>query len=128
MEPFEYAIRKDVRNNPIVREVDEAREREQWKWLGLAGVLVIVMLLSAWQHWVLRQHGYDLVAVQRQLASEEHEGRQLLLQLEELRSPSRIEEIALKKLHMVQPTLEESIVIERVEAAEPPARSVVAQR
>ena len=22
MEPFEYAIKKDVRNNPIVREVD----------------------------------------------------------------------------------------------------------
>ena len=24
-EPFEYAIKKDVRNNPIVREVDRAR-------------------------------------------------------------------------------------------------------
>ena len=25
---FEYAIKKDVRNNPIVREVDEARQRQ----------------------------------------------------------------------------------------------------
>ena len=24
---FEYAIKKDVRNNPIVREVDEARQQ-----------------------------------------------------------------------------------------------------
>ena len=30
MEAFEYAIKKDVRNNPIVREVDEARQRELW--------------------------------------------------------------------------------------------------
>jgi len=27
-EPFEYAIRKDVRNNPIVRELDKARHQE----------------------------------------------------------------------------------------------------
>ena len=31
MESFEYAIKKDVRNNPIVREVDEARQRQLWK-------------------------------------------------------------------------------------------------
>jgi hypothetical protein len=37
MEPFEYAIKKDVRNNPIVREVDETRQRELWKSATLAG-------------------------------------------------------------------------------------------
>ena len=31
MEAFEYAIKKDIRNNPIVREVDEARQRELWR-------------------------------------------------------------------------------------------------
>ena len=36
-EPFEYAIKKDVRNNPIVREVDEERQREQWRSLAVAG-------------------------------------------------------------------------------------------
>jgi hypothetical protein len=42
MEPFEYAIRKDVRNNPIVREVDEEKQRELWKSVGemRRGVLV----------------------------------------------------------------------------------------
>ena len=34
MEAFEYAIKKDVRNNPIVREVDEARQRELWRSVG----------------------------------------------------------------------------------------------
>ena len=31
---FEYAIKKDVRNNPIVREVDEARHRQLWRTAG----------------------------------------------------------------------------------------------
>ena len=51
---FEYAIKKDVRNNPIVREVDEARQRQllalgrrsadSWSWC---------ILFSAWQHFEL---------------------------------------------------------------------------
>jgi hypothetical protein len=28
---FEYAIKKDVRNNPIVREIDEERQRQLWR-------------------------------------------------------------------------------------------------
>ena len=39
MEAFEYAIKKDVRNNPIVREVDEERQRDLWKSVGVAGIL-----------------------------------------------------------------------------------------
>ena len=31
MEAFEYQIKKDIRNNPIVREVDQARVRELWR-------------------------------------------------------------------------------------------------
>ena len=56
-EPFEYAIKKDVRNNPIVREVDEARQRDMWKSVGVAGFLVLVLLFSAWQHFELLRHG-----------------------------------------------------------------------
>ena len=43
-ESFEYAIRKDVRNNPIVREVDEARQLELLRSVGLTIGLVIVLL------------------------------------------------------------------------------------
>lgn len=128
MEPFEYAIKKDVRNNPIVREVDDAREREQWKWLAMGAFLVTVMLFSAWQHWLLRQHGYDIEATQRALAAEEREERHLSLRIEELRSPKRIEGLATETLDMVQPALRDAIVIERVQPVEPPASSVVAAR
>ena len=32
---FEYAIKKDVRNNPIVREVDQERQRQLWRSLAI---------------------------------------------------------------------------------------------
>ena len=54
-EAFEYAIKKDVRNNPIVREVDRDRHREMWRSLGVGAFLVGVLLFSAWQHFELLQ-------------------------------------------------------------------------
>ena len=77
MEPFEYAIKKDVRNNPIVREVDEERQRELWTSVGVAGFLVLVLLFSAWQHFELLRHGYQIEEMQRQRAAEEETGRRL---------------------------------------------------
>ena len=127
-EPFEYAIRKDVRNNPIVREVDETRQRELWKSLGIACFLVLAFLFSAWQHFELLRHGYQIEDMQRQRAAEEETGRQLRLEIETLKSPKRIEALALGQLHLVAPAPDEAIVIERVRSADPPAKSVVARR
>ncbi|HEY6984445.1 MAG TPA: hypothetical protein VH583_15680 [Vicinamibacterales bacterium] len=126
-ESFEYAIKKDVRNNPIVREVDEARQRELWKSVSIAGLLVLVLLFSAWQHFELLRHGYQIDEMQRQKAAEEEIGRRLRLDVETLKSPKRIEALA-HKLHLVAPSRDEAIVIERVLPADPPAKSVVAQR
>jgi cell division protein FtsL len=126
-ESFEYAIKKDVRNNPIVREVDEARQRELWKSVSVAGFLVLVLLFSAWQHFELLRHGYELEELQRQKAAEEETSRQLRLEIETLKSPKRIEALA-SQLHLVTPSRDEAIVIERVTSSEPPAKSVVARR
>jgi cell division protein FtsL len=128
MEPFEYAIKKDVRNNPIVREVDEARQRELWRSVGVAGFLVLVLLLSAWQHFELLRHGYQVEELQRQRAAEEDTARRLRLEIDTLKAPKRIESLATGQLHLVAPTKDEAIVIERVVPAEPPASSVVARR
>jgi cell division protein FtsL len=128
VEPFEYAIKKDVRNNPIVREVDETKQRELWKWAGIAAFLVVVLLFSAWQHFELLRHGYEIEQLQRERASEEEIGRQLRLEIETLRAPQRIEALATERLHLTEPAADQAVVIERVAPAEPPARSVVAQR
>jgi cell division protein FtsL len=128
MEPFEYAIRKDVRNNPIVREVDEEKQRELWKSVGVAGFLVVVLLFSAWQHFELLRHGYQVEELQRQRAGEEETARRLRLEIETLKSPKRIETLAIRQLHLVAPSRDEAIVIERVVPTDPPAASVVARR
>ena len=106
--PFEYAIKKDVRNNPIVREVDEARQRELWKSVGIAGFLVLVLLFSAWQHFELLRHGYQIEQMQRERAAEEEINRHLRLEIETLRSPQRIEQLATERLHLVAPVARRS--------------------
>ena len=128
MEAFEYAIKKDVRNNPIVREVDETRQRELWKAVGAAAFLVVVVLFTAWQHFELLRHGYRLEQMQRERAAEEEIGRHLRLEIETLRSPKRIEALATERLHLTTPTRDDAIVIERVQPTEPPAKSVIARR
>ncbi len=125
---FEYAIKKDVRNNPIVREVDEARQRQLWRSVAIGGLLVAVALFSAWQHFELLRHGYQIQELQDARAAEEEVHRHLVLEIETLRSPARIERIATRDLHMVAPAKGQAIVIERVTPAAPPEKSVVASR
>ena len=125
---FEYAIKKDVRNNPIVREVDEARQRQLWGSVATGGVLVAVVLFSAWQRFELLGHGYQLQRMQQERAAEVEINRHLRLEIETLQSPSRIEQIALKELHLVAPTRDQAIVIERVTPSAPPEKSIVAAR
>ena len=128
MDAFEYAIKKDVRNNPIVREVDETRQRELWKSVAIAGLLAAVGLFSAWQRTELLRHGYQIEELQRQRAAEEETGRRLRLEIETLKSPKRIEALATGQLHLIPPTQDDAIVIERVVPADPPAKSIVARR
>jgi cell division protein FtsL len=125
---FEYEIRKDFRNNQIVREVDERRLRDLWQSLGIGLVLVVVLLFSAWQHFELLRHGYRVEQLQKEIAAENELKRHLRLEIEMLKSPARIERLATTQLHMVVPGPTDTTVVERVVAAEAPPRSVVARR
>jgi cell division protein FtsL len=125
---FEYAIKKDVRNNPIVREIDEERQRQLWRTAGISAVLVLVLLFSAWQTLELVLHGYEVQRLERERASEEEVNRHLRLEIETLRSPRRIEDVATKELNLVAPDRHQAIVIERVAPTAPPEKSIVALR
>ncbi len=63
-ESFEYAIRKDVRNNPIVREVDDAKQRDLWKTVAVAGLFVVILLFWAWPRFEMLRRGYRLEEMQ----------------------------------------------------------------
>jgi cell division protein FtsL len=125
---FEFAIKQDVRNNPIVRQIDEDRQRELWRSVAIGGLLVGVLLVSAGQHFELLRYGYRLGQLQEQRRAEEAVNRHLKVEVEALKSPRRIERIATQQLRLATPGRGESIVIERVTPPEPPPGSVVAAR
>ena len=127
-ETFEYAIKKDIRNNPIVREVDHNRQREMWRSVATSVVLVSVVLFSAWQHFELLRHGYRLEQMQKERAAEDEIARHLRLEIETLRSPARIEQLATQRLRMVAPGPGDASVIERVLPSTPPPHAVIARR
>ena len=125
---MEYDIKRDIRNNPIVREIDRARQRELWRSGAVGVCLVAVLLFSAWQHFELLTHGYEIEEMEQERAHELELNRHLRLEIETLRSPRRIEQIALEELNLVAPTPAEAQVIERIAPAALPDRSVVARR
>lgn len=128
MEAFEYQIKKDIRNNPIVREVDQERVRELWRSTAVGTVFVAMLLYAAWQHFELIRFGYRLDQLHQARVAEEQINRHLRLQVQSLQRPQRIEQIARTQLKMAQPGPEEAVVLERVRTADPPAKSVVALR
>lgn len=110
----EYAIKKDVRNNPIVREADR---RQGHDFMRTAGVWVLILamgLFAAWQHFEVIRHGYEIEKVLQEKQEEEAINRHLRLQIETLRSPDRIERIATSDLQMIVPLPSSTLVLERV--------------
>jgi cell division protein FtsL len=112
----------------VVRPIDDAQRREFRRSLGVGVFLVAVLLFSAWQHFELLRHGYEIERLQRERAAEEEVNRHLRLEIEALEEPARIDKIARETLHLVDPSPAETIVIERVVPAAPPDASVVALR
>jgi cell division protein FtsL len=127
-EPFEYAIRKDVRNNPIVREIDRDRHRELWRSTLVGLFVVAVFVFSVWHRLELLRQGQSLDSLQKQLALKEQTLDRLSANRERLQSPKRIEREAKERLHMVFPDPADSEVIPRVKPGSPPPRTAVASR
>lgn len=125
---FDYVPRRDIQNNPIVREVDKTRQRELWQSAAVGVFLVFVLLLSAWQHFELLQLGYRIEQKQQERARELEINRHLTLEIETLQAPERIERIAVGQLDLAPPGSGEAIVLEPVVPAAAPDRSLVAAR
>ena len=127
-ETFEYAIKKDVRNNPIVREVDRERHREMWRSLAVGSFLVAVLVFFVWRHNELLFSGYEIGDIQSARVEQEKFNEALRLEIETLKSLSRLEIFAKRDLRMVVPAPEDHGVIERVVWDDSPSSSVLAQR
>jgi cell division protein FtsL len=122
---LEYAIKKDIQNNPVVREIDLQQKREFNRMVWSAAVIVGMLLFSAWQHFDIVNNGYQVEKLRLEKAAEESLNRKLRLELETLRRPQQIESYAIKTLRMSPPSSADTIVIERTTPSTP-ARSIVA--
>lgn len=119
----EYAIKKDVRNNPIVREVDREQRREFMRTLRVAGLVIAMLLFAAWQHYEIVDTSRQMQELRQEQALAIEVNRQLRLELETLRRPQEIERRATRELQMRPAAPGDTLVIERT-----PARSATTPR
>jgi cell division protein FtsL len=124
---FEFAVRRDVRNTTIVREVDRERQFRLAR-AALVGVFFVALFtLNVHQHDKVRQLGAKRESV---LAEQKQEARirgHLQLEVDAHSAPAVLAERA-GALHLVAPGPESSVIVERVTSSPPPARSIVASR
>ena len=115
----EYAIKKDIRNNPILRELDTQQRREFRRIVLLSALSVGLVLFSAWQHFETRRHGMSIEELRAAIEQEQVVNRQLRLNLEAARAPQSLEARARRELGLVAPALADTIVVERTRASTP---------
>ena len=121
----EYAIRKNIQNNPLLREIDTRQRGELRQYLLLVALGVLLILFSAYQRQRVQARVAEVELLKQQHAEALEANRKLRLNQEMFSSPQVIERGALD-LGLRQPSLAETIVIERAPESAP-APGVVAQ-
>ena len=125
-ESFEYAIKKDVRNNPIVREVDIHRHREMWRSLRVGAFLVAALVFFAWHRFELLWADRTIGDLETQLVEQEQKNKEKRLDLQTLHSLQAIEKRAKYELGMHEP--DDYEVIELALPRPLPGNTVMARR
>ncbi|MBA2355819.1 MAG: cell division protein FtsL [Luteitalea sp.] len=123
----DFVVRKQVQNRAIVREVDQARQRELVRTGLIFVAFLIVAMFAAWQHHEAWRLETAAAVLHGERARELEIQRHLQLETAALRAPARIARIATTQLKMKAPTRETATVLDRVSVATLPA-SVVASR
>jgi hypothetical protein len=125
---LEYAIKTDVKNNPVVREVDAGQRRRFRRTLGLGGLFVAMLLFAAWQHREVVERGFQLEDLRSRLAQAESALRKQRLEYAVLTRPQELERRAAAELGMRPPTENETLILERVPARRAPGAIVASAR
>jgi hypothetical protein len=109
---LEYAIKKDIRNNPVVREVDLDHKRQLMRTVGLTVLVVAMLVFWAWQRFDMVKDRYDESKMRAELNLELERNRQFRLEVDTLLAPQRVETEATRDLHMVAPTQATTLLLE----------------
>ena len=123
---LEYAIKQDIRNNPVVREVDREQKRGFVRVLGWAALAVGMLMFALLPRTNLVTSGYQLEELREQLAQERINQKKYRLELEVLLRPQEERARALRELQMIEPGERDTIVLPRVPASPSASRAIVA--
>lgn len=118
-----YAIKNDIRNNPVFRETDARQKREFLRRVAWFVLAVLALIFTVHQENALRLAGYEIGKLTNALDAERAMNRQLRLNLETAESPRRIEDAA-RKMGFRPPRVDETLVLERVAETNPPGAVV----
>lgn len=99
----EFFTVKRIDNSRVVRAAAPRRLRECARLAGRGGLLAVVVLLYAWQHFQCIQMDYRLQELKSTRAQAAELNSQLRLEVADLRSPMRIDAIARKHLGLTSP-------------------------
>lgn len=124
---LEFAIKQDIRNNPVVREVDAVQRREFFRLLGGAAAVLITVLVVLWPRLSQQRQGYHLEDLREELAQEKQLNRKYILELETMLRPQALEQRA-SGLGMILPSENDTVILERVAPSPRPNRGIVAAR
>jgi len=122
---LEFAIKQDIRNNPVVREVDSVQRREFLRLLGWAAAIVVMLLIALWPRFSKQQNDYRLEDLRKQVERERELHRKFVLDLETLQRPQEIERRATSQ-GMTFPSERDTLVLESVAPSPRPSRGIVA--
>lgn len=89
--------------SPAPKIVQKADKQLRVKCLLLVSMAMLIAVVTTMQSAAIVQAGYDLVKVKSQVAKMEKENELLRLDIAKLKSPQRIEAIAIKEFGMVIP-------------------------
>ena len=123
---LEYAIKQDIRNNPVVREVDVEQKREFIRMLAWAAVMLVMLMVALLPKVTTVSTNYNVEDLRDNLAREEALYRKYRLEMEQLLRPQLLEHRAKFELGLVEPTEKDTLVIERVPSSPPASRAIVA--
>jgi hypothetical protein len=110
---IEYGIRTDIRNNPVVREVDASQRHELRRSVLLAALSVGLVLFSAWQSGRFINTSMRIESLRVERAEERIANRTLRASVEALESAERVELLA-AELGMRPATLADTVFLERI--------------
>ena len=98
---LEFAIKQDIRNNPVVREVDLDQKREFVKMLGWAALAIVTLMFALIPRANASKLGYNIETLKREHIAELEYQRLYNLELASLLRPQEIRRRAVVELQMI---------------------------